>query len=107
MKYRVVFRERSNRMGERADNPPSYLDTELEDGVVLDSAFVGRLEPPSVHSSDRAEEDDAFLSLSGEIWEYDVAEGRDREFKDALQNSGMVIEFEPLESKRNLSAGST
>ena len=97
MKYRVVFRERSNRMGEKADNPPSYLDTQLEDGVVLDSAFVGRLEPDSIHSSERAEEDDAFLSLSGEIWEYDVADGRDQAFKDALRNSEMVMEYELLE----------
>ncbi len=42
MKYRVVFRERSNREGEKADNPASYLDTQLEDGVVLDAAMIGR-----------------------------------------------------------------
>jgi hypothetical protein len=98
MKYRVIFRERSDRMGEKADDPASYLDTQLEDGIVMDSAFVGRLEPTSIHSSDMAEEDDAFLSLTGEIWEYDVADGRDQDFKDALQNSEMVMEFEPLES---------
>lgn len=98
MKYRVIFRERSDRMGEKADDPASYLDTQLEDGIVMDSAFVGRLEPTSIHSSDLAEEDDAFLSLTGEIWEYDVADGRDQDFKDALQNSEMVMEFEPLES---------
>ncbi len=85
-------------MGEKADDPASYLDTQLEDGIVMDSAFVGRLEPTSIHSSDMAEEDDAFLSLTGEIWEYDVADGRDQDFKDALQNSEMVMEFEPLES---------
>lgn len=98
MKYRVIFRERSDRMGEKADDPASYLDTQLEDGIVMDSAFVGRLEPTSIHSSDMAEEDDAFLSVTGEIWEYDVADGRDQDFKDALQNSEMVMEFEPLES---------
>jgi hypothetical protein len=48
------------------------------------------------------EEDDAFLSLSGEIWEYDIAPGRDQDFKEALQNSGMVMEFEPLESSNEL-----
>ncbi len=98
MKYRVIFRERSNEEGERADNPPSFLDPELEDGVVLDAAFVGRLQPDSLHSSDRIEEDDGFLGITSEIWEYDIAEGRDQEFKDALLNSGMVIEYEPLES---------
>jgi hypothetical protein len=98
MKYRVVFRERADRMGEKADDPASFLDTQLDDETVLDAVFVGRLDPDALHSSDRMEEDDAFLSLNGEIWEYDVAEGKDQEFKDALANSGMVMEFEPLES---------
>jgi hypothetical protein len=102
MKYRVVFRERSNDMGERADDPSSYLDTQLEDGVVADARFVGRLRPDSLHSSDMLEEDDAFLSLSPEIWEYDVTDGRDAEFKDAALNSGMVMELEPLESADEL-----
>ena len=102
MKYRVVFRGRSDEEGGRADNPPSFLDPELEDGVVLDAAFVERLEPDALHSSDRMEEDDAFLSISDEIWEYDVAEGRDQDFKDALANSEMVIEYEPLESSSEL-----
>jgi hypothetical protein len=98
MKYRVIFRERSDVEGERADNPPSFLEPELEDGVVLDAAFVGRLQPDSLHSSERIEEDDGFLGITSEIWEYDVADGRDQDFKDALLNSGMVIEYEPLES---------
>lgn len=102
MKYRVIFRERSDSQGERADDPPSFLDTQLEDGVVLDSVFVGRLEPPSLHTSETMEEDDAFLSLSGEIWEYDVAPGRDRDFIAALQNSGVVMEFEALESSNEV-----
>lgn len=102
MKYRVVFRGRSDQEGERADDPPSFLDPELEEGVVLDASFVGRLPPDAQHSSDRIEEDDGFLSISDEIWEYDVAEGRDQDFKDALANSGMVIEFEPLESVNEL-----
>lgn len=99
MKYRVVFRERSDREGDRADDPPSFLDPELDDETVLDARFVGRLTPDALHSSDEMEEDDAFLSISPEIWEYDVAEGRDQDFKDALRNSGMVIEFQPLEEE--------
>ncbi len=98
MKYRVVFRERSDVTGERADNPPSFLDPELDDQTVLDAVFVGRNEPDALHSSDIMEEDDSFLSLGTEIWEYDVADGKDKDFKNALLNSGMVIEFEPLES---------
>lgn len=102
MKFRVIFRQRSDRQGERADDPPSFLDTQLEDGVVLDSVFVGRLEPQSLHTSETMEEDDAFLSISGEIWEYDVAPGRGQDFVAAIQNSRMVMEFEPLESSDEL-----
>jgi hypothetical protein len=102
MKYRVVFRERSDRSGDVADNPPSFLEPELEDGTVLDAEFVGRLEPDALHSSDALEEDDAFLSLGSEIWEYDVADGKDEDFQNALRNSGMVMEFEPLESSDEL-----
>jgi hypothetical protein len=98
MKYRVIFRERSNQEGEKADEPSAFLDTQLDDETVLDAVFVGRNEPDALHSSDRIEEDDGFLGLTTEVWEYDVAEGKDEDFKAALQNSGMVIEFEPLEA---------
>ncbi len=102
MKYRVVFRERSDQQGEKADDPPSFLDTQLDDETVLDAVFVGRTRPDALHSSDVIEEDDAFLSLGSEIWEYDVAEGKDEDFKNALLNSGMVMEVEPLESSDEL-----
>ena len=98
MKYRVVFRERSNSQGEKADDPPSFLESQLDDETVLDAVFVGRNSPDALHSSDTLEEDDAFLSIGTEVWEYDVADGKDEDFKNALLNSGMVIEFEPLES---------
>ncbi|MBV8864251.1 MAG: hypothetical protein JO210_02495 [Acidobacteriaceae bacterium] len=102
MKYRVIFRERSDRRGEKADEPSSFLDTQLDDETVLDAVFVGRTEPEALHSSDAIEEDDDFLSLGSEIWEYDVAEGKDEDFKNALLNSGMVMEVEPLESSDEL-----
>lgn len=102
MKYRVVFRERSNREGERAEDPPSFVDAQLDDETVLNAAFVERTGPDAKHSSDVIEEDDDFLSLATEVWEYDIAEGKDQEFKDALLNSEMVIEFEPLEASDEL-----
>ena len=102
MKYKVVFRERSNREGEKAEDPASFLDAQLDDETVLDAVLVGRNSPDAQHSSDVMEEDDDFLSLGSEVWEYDVADGKDEEFKDALRNSGMVMEFEPLESSGDL-----
>ncbi len=98
MKYRVVFRERSDRSGEKSDDPPSFLDAQLDDETVLDAVFVGRNRPDALHSSDLIEEDDGFLSFGAEIWDYDIADGKDQDFKDALKNSGMVMEFELLES---------
>src|SRR5947209_18193580 len=105
MKYRVVFRERVGLDGEKSDDPPSFLDNELDDETVLDARFVGRLQPESQHNSEELEEDDAFLSVTSEIWEYEVAEGRDEAFVDAFRNSGVVIEFEPLESADELGVG--
>ncbi len=102
MKYRVVFRGRSDRTGDKADEPAGFLDTQLDDDTVVDAVFVGRTAPDALHSSDSEEEDDDFLSLSSEIWEYDVAEGKDEAFKAALLNSGMVMEFDPLESSDEL-----
>ncbi len=104
MKYRVVFRDRSNAEGEKADDPASFLEAQLNEDIVISSTFVERTGPDSKHSSDIIEEDDDFLSLGTEVWEYDVVEGRDQEFKDALLNSGMVMEFEELESEEELGA---
>ena len=103
MKYRVVFRERSDAAGQKGQDPTSFLEPELDDNTVLDAQFVGRLEPDALHNSDRIEEDDGFLASSTpEIWEYDIADEKQDDFVAALQNSGMVIEFEPLESEDEL-----
>lgn len=45
-----------------------------------------------VYVQEVMDEDDSFESIATEVWEYDIAEGRDREFIDALKNSKMVIE---------------
>lgn len=102
MKYRVVFRERQNQGGEVSDNPPDFLDNQLDDETVLDAVMVGRNDPDAEHSTEDMEEDDDFLSLGTEIWEYDVAEGKEDEFKAAVERSGVVIECEPLESADEL-----
>ena len=103
MKYRVVFRERSNQEGQKAEDPSAFLDTQLDDETVVDAVFISRAEPDALHNSDRIEEDDGFLARSTtEVWEYDVADGKEDDFVAALQNSGMVIEFEPLESDGEL-----
>lgn len=105
MKYRVVFRERNSSAGEPTEDPPSFLDPELDDETVIDAAFITRNDPDANHTADSLEEDDAFLSLGTEVWEYDVAEGKDQDFKDALLNSGMVVEFEALGDSDDVGIG--
>ena len=97
MKYRVTFMERTDGVGNPTENPPAFVDPELMDGVVLDATFLHRLEPESLHVQEAMEEDDSFLSIGTEVWEYDIADGRDEEFVDALKNSQMVIEYETID----------
>ncbi len=99
MKYRVVFEEHTDGRGNRTENPPLFVEPELTDGVVLDAVFVARFEPDSLHGQDEMDEDDSFLSIGTEIWEYDVADGREKDFTDALKNSKMVIEYEELDNE--------
>lgn len=97
MKYSVTFKERVGGDGEPTENAAGQLDAELADGLVLDAVFVERIEPESLHSSETMEEDDDFLSIVTEIWEYDVADGRDAEFLDAARNSSVVMEVTSLD----------
>jgi len=99
MKYRVAFVEQTGRTGDPSVNPPAFVEPELMDGIVLDAVFVERLEPDGLHGNDEMDEDDDFLSMVTEVWEYDIADGREREFEDALKNSQMVIEYETLEDE--------
>jgi hypothetical protein len=96
MKYRVAFMERTDAEGNRTEKPAEYVELDLADGVVLDRNFVERIEPDSMHGEDVMEEDDDFESIATEVWEYDVADGRDQDFIAALKNSKMVIEYQAL-----------
>lgn len=97
MKYKVTFRQRFNQEGAPSDDPPSFVN--VADGVILDAVFVERVEPSAVHVEERMEEDDDFMAFGTETWEYDIADGREQEFKDALVNSEVVIEWEEIEEE--------
>jgi hypothetical protein len=107
MKFRVAFLERTDSEGNKTENPPDYVDLDLPDGVVLDSAFVERTEPEALHVQEVMDEDDAFESMAAEVWEYDIADGREQDFIDALKNSKMVIEYEPLDDVDMIDQGGT
>lgn len=96
MKYRVVFMERTDGEGNPSENPTEYIELEAPDGVILDQVFVERIEPSGARPETGSEDDD-FLSIATEVWEYDVADGRDDDFIASLQKSQMVIEYEPMD----------
>jgi hypothetical protein len=97
MRYRVTFRKRFGSAGNEADDPTRHLS--LADGLVLDVAFVERTEPTSLHVEERMEEDDDFLAFGTETWDFVIADGRDDEFRLALANSEVVMEFEELDEE--------
>ncbi len=84
--------ERTNAAAQPSEFPPGYVSIDLADGVVLDRTFVERSEPQATHAAEGLEEDDDFLSVGSETWDYDVAEGRDDEFLAAVKNSEMAME---------------
>lgn len=93
MRYRVVFRERAGVNRSVAQNPIGFLQGNPPESVVRNSKFVLRKDPEFKGSADSPEDDVEFRHLGTEVWEYEVAEGRDQEFKDALLNSGSILEF--------------
>jgi hypothetical protein len=93
--YHVVFTKRFNADGEPANDPASFV--QVSDGVVIDARVAEQMEPPAVHSQEVLDEDDSFLSQGTETWEYEVADGREQEFIEALQNSRMVIDYSQVD----------
>jgi len=95
MRYRVAFAKRFQSDGnESVLNPTAELDVELPDGIVADKVFVGRFDPESKHNQEVMDEDDAFLgSAAAELWDYDIVDGSEQDFIDAMRNSEMVMEF--------------
>ena len=93
--YKVTFTKRFNSDGEEADRPETFVET--LDGVVLNASKAEVIEPDALHSQEVMDEDDAFLSIGTEVWEYEVAEGREQEFIDALEHSRKVIQYEQMD----------
>ena len=81
MRYRVTFMERTDAAGQPTESPPEYVEIDLAEGVVIDRNFVERTMPAAMHSGDSIEEeDDRYLSVASETWDYDVAEGPGERF---------------------------
>ncbi len=102
MKYKVTFRKRFTPEGQPADDPKSLVAP--EDGVIQDEEFVEIIEPAGLGvaedlnegSGSQESNDNGFLGLGTETWVFDVAEGREKEFTDALVESQVVLDFEEV-----------
>ena len=72
--------------------------------MIQDKEFIEILDPPSIHvaedinagSGSENSEDDGFLAFGSETWVFDVTEGREQEFKDALLETGVVLVIEEV-----------
>jgi hypothetical protein len=91
--------ERTDAAGEPSEAPTEYVAIDVADGVVCEKVFVERTPPDALHSEENLEEDDSFLSIGSETWDYDIADGREDEFLAALKNSQMAIECVPLDEE--------
>ena len=100
MKYKVTFRQRYSGEGEASDSPASTVAA--PDGVILDATLVESLEPPSLHVEEQMEEDDDFLAFGTATWIYDIAEGMEEEFLNALAETERVLFVEKLEQTPEL-----
>ncbi|HUS06879.1 MAG TPA: hypothetical protein VMZ52_11305 [Bryobacteraceae bacterium] len=96
MTYRVTFHKRFQEDGEPSGIEPERFVV-VSDGVILDAAMAEQDEPPAKHSQDALDEDDNFESVGTEVWEYQIADGGEREFVDALKNSQMVLDYQKID----------
>ena len=102
MKYKVTFRKRFSAEGEPADDPKSLISP--EDGVIQDEELVEIIEPAGLGVAEDLNEgtgsqesnDNGFLNLGTETWVFDIAEGREKEFTDALVESRVVLDYEEV-----------
>jgi len=102
IKYKVTFRKRFSPEGQPSDDPKSLISP--EDGVIEDEEFVEIIEPAGLGvaedlnegSGSQESNDNGFLGLGTETWVFDVAEGREKEFTDALVESRVVLDYEEV-----------
>lgn len=99
MTYRVTFLERTGVTGQPSESPTDYVTIDIPDGVVLEKLFVDRTEPEALHSEEALEEDDSFLSVGSETWDYEINDDREEEFLNALRSSQMVMEYVRLDEE--------
>jgi hypothetical protein len=102
VKYLVTFRKRFSPEGEPSDDPKSLVDP--GDGVIQDAEFVEIIEPQGLGvagdlnegTGSQESNDNGFLAFGSESWIFTVADGREKDFKDALVESRVVLDYEEV-----------
>lgn len=102
MRYQVTFKKRFNQQGDGSDSPQVLLN--LPDGVVEEAEVVEQIQPDSVHVEEEMDEDDDFIPFGSEIWEFQIADGREDEFVMSLKESGVVIEYDLIDEESEAEA---
>jgi hypothetical protein len=97
-RYRIAFMERTDEAGNPTEKPAADVQLDLLEGVVEEALFIERTEPESLHGEESLDEDDSFESIGTEVWEYAIADGREREFLDAVKNSRVAIDVQEIDS---------
>ena len=63
---------------------------------IIEPAGLGVAEDLNEGSGSEESNDNGFLGLGTETWVYEVADGREKEFTDALVESKVVLSFEEV-----------
>ena len=96
-----VVRSAATPSSPNADDPTAELEVYLPEGVVLDKSMVSQFDPDAKHNQEVLDEDDAFLGMAAaEVWEYEIADGRETEATRSRYVRRKPVPFppEPLRS---------
>jgi len=63
---------------------------------IIEPAGLGVAEDLNEGSGSEESNDNGFLAFGSETWVFDIAEGREKEFTDALVESRVVLDFEEV-----------
>jgi hypothetical protein len=98
MRFRVHFRRQFDAERKVGAHPIESLG--LPKGLILKAIVVEPAPLDSLPVGMRISEDDDFLNIETEIWDFDIVPGRKEEFVQALKNSGgIVLDYEQLDGE--------
>lgn len=70
---------------------------DIADGVVQQSSFVEASPPGEIPVQGDVDADELGLNMASEVWEFEIAPGREQEFQFVLTNDDRVVSYERIE----------